>query len=99
MKINENKTIVNVIKEINNKFGKDVLVFPNQTKETIKKIEMIDSGSLLLNKIIGYGGYPKGRLVEIYGPESAGKTTMTLMAIRQLTDKPAVFLDIERAFD
>jgi len=67
----------------------------------IEEIESISSGSLGLDIALGVGGYPKGRVVEIYGPESSGKTTLTLHAIAetQRAGGIAAFIDAEHAFD
>ena len=66
-----------------------------------EKVEAISSGSLTLDNALGVGGYPKGRVIEIYGPESSGKTTLTLHAIAecQKTGGIAAFIDAEHAFD
>ena len=66
-----------------------------------EEIESISSGSLTLDYALGVGGYPKGRVVEIYGPESSGKTTLTLHAIAecQKAGGIAAFIDAEHAFD
>ena len=70
-------------------------------EQTIEKIEAISSGSIGLDIALGVGGYPKGRVVEIYGPESSGKTTLTLHAIAecQKAGGIAAFIDAEHAFD
>ena len=67
----------------------------------VEKIDSISSGSLTLDSALGVGGYPKGRVVEIYGPESSGKTTLTLHAIAecQKAGGIAAFIDAEHAFD
>lgn len=64
-------------------------------------IEVIPSGSFGLDRALGVGGYPRGRIVEIYGPESSGKTTLTLHAIAEVQKKGgiAAFVDAEHAFD
>ena len=69
--------------------------------QTIEKIEAISSGSIGLDIALGVGGYPKGRVIEIYGPESSGKTTLTLHAIAecQKSGGIAAFIDAEHAFD
>jgi len=69
--------------------------------QTIEKIEAISSGSIGLDIALGVGGYPKVRVVEIYGPESSGKTTLTLHAIAecQKAGGIAAFIDAEHAFD
>ncbi|MDB2326224.1 recombinase RecA, partial [Flavobacteriaceae bacterium] len=67
----------------------------------IEEVESISSGSLGLDIALGVGGYPKGRVIEIYGPESSGKTTLTLHAIAECQKQGgiAAFVDAEHAFD
>mgnify|MGYP001225827594 CR=1 FL=1 len=67
----------------------------------IEEVEAISSGSLGLDIALGVGGYPKGRVIEIYGPESSGKTTLTLHAIAECQKQGgiAAFIDAEHAFD
>ena len=69
--------------------------------EHIEKVEVIPTGSISLNAALGVGGYPKGRIIEIYGPESSGKTTLAIHAIAeaQKTGGIAAFIDAEHAFD
>ena len=69
--------------------------------QTVEKVESISSGSIGLDLALGVGGYPKGRVIEIYGPESSGKTTLTLHAIAecQRAGGIAAFIDAEHAFD
>lgn len=64
-------------------------------------IEVIESGSVALDRALGIGGYPKGRIIEVFGPESSGKTTLTLHAIASVQRKGGVaaFIDAEHAFD
>ena len=69
--------------------------------EVVEQVESISSGSISLDIALGIGGYPRGRVIEIYGPESSGKTTLTLHAIAecQKTGGIAAFIDAEHAFD
>ena len=69
--------------------------------EQVEDVDVIPTGSLALNAALGVGGYPKGRIIEIYGPESSGKTTLAIHAIAeaQKAGGIAAFLDAEHAFD
>ena len=69
--------------------------------EAVEEVEAISSGSLSLDIALGVGGYPRGRVIEIYGPESSGKTTLTLHAIAECQKGGgiAAFIDAEHAFD
>ena len=69
--------------------------------DNVKDVEVIPTGSLALNAALGVGGYPKGRIIEIYGPESSGKTTLAIHAIAeaQKAGGIAAFIDAEHAFD
>lgn len=58
--------------------------------EAVEKVDVIPSGSLNLDLALGIGGYPKGRVVEIYGPESSGKTTLAIHAIAECQDRKSV---------
>ena len=70
-------------------------------EETAEEVESIPSGSIGLDHALGIGGYPKGRIIEIYGPESSGKTTLTLHAIAECQKAGGIcaFIDAEHAFD
>ena len=70
-------------------------------EDTAEEIESIPSGSIGLDHALGVGGYPKGRIIEIYGPESSGKTTLTLHAIAECQKLGGIcaFIDAEHAFD
>jgi recombination protein RecA len=71
------------------------------SKKHIKNIDVISTGSISLNTALGIGGVPKGRIVEVYGPESSGKTTLTLHCIAeaQKDNGTAAFIDVEHALD
>jgi len=86
--------------QIDKQFGKGSLMKLGDNKEN-RNIESISSGSLLLDEALGIGGYPKGRVIEIYGPESSGKTTLALHAIAesQKAGGIAAFIDAEHAMD
>ena len=87
------------IKQIEKQFGKGAIM--KLGDEADKKIETINSGSIALDVALGVGGYPKGRIIEIYGPESSGKTTVALHAIAEVQKKGgyAAFIDAEHALD
>ncbi len=70
------------MKQIEKEFGKGAIMLLSDSS-IITDIEVISSGSMLLDDILGIKGFPKGRIIEIYGPESAGKTTLALMALAQ----------------
>ncbi|MEC7453860.1 MAG: recombinase RecA, partial [Bacteroidota bacterium] len=80
-------------------YGKGTVMRMND--EAHEEVEAISSGSLSLDAALGVGGYPRGRVIEIYGPESSGKTTLTLHAIAecQKSGGIAAFIDAEHAFD
>ena len=86
--------------QIDKQFGKGSLMKLGDSRETLD-VEVIPSGSILLDEALGVGGYPKGRIIEIYGPESSGKTTLALQAIAesQRMGGIAAFIDAEHALD
>lgn len=92
-------SISSIASDINKKFGEGSLLSLGDTEAT--SVDVIPSGSLALDRALGTGGYPRGRIVEIFGPESSGKTTLTLHAIAavQARGGTAAFIDAEHAFD
>ncbi|MDQ6596998.1 recombinase RecA [Bacillus salipaludis] len=87
------------LKQIEKQFGKGSIMKMGEQTET--KISTVPSGSLALDTALGVGGYPRGRIIEIYGPESSGKTTVALHAIAEVQAKggQAAFIDAEHALD
>ena len=93
------KTLEQVLKDIEKQFGKGAVM--KLGEHAHQKVEVISSGSITLDTALGIGGYPKGRIIEIYGPESSGKTTFALHAIAeaQKSGGKAAFIDAEHALD
>ncbi|WP_026574919.1 recombinase RecA [Bacillus sp. UNC438CL73TsuS30] len=87
------------LKQIEKQFGKGSIMKMGEQTET--RISTVPSGSLALDTALGVGGYPRGRIIEIYGPESSGKTTVALHAIAEVQAKggQAAFIDAEHALD
>ena len=87
------------IKAIEKEYGKGAIM--DISSENPIKVEAVSSGSLAIDSALGIGGYPKGRIVEVYGPESSGKTTIALHAIAEVqkTGGIAAFIDAENALD
>ena len=87
------------LKQIEKQFGKGSIMKLGESTE--RQIETSSSGSLALDAALGVGGYPRGRIIEIYGPESSGKTTVALHAIAEVQAKggQAAFIDAEHALD
>ncbi len=88
------------LKQVETKYGKGSLM-NLEHHSSLEDVEVIPSGLKSLDNIIGVGGYPLGRIVEIYGPESSGKTTIALLAAAQVQkqNKIAVFIDAEHSLD
>ena len=93
------KVLDAVMQKIEKDFGKGSIMRMNSTE--VNDIPVIPTGSITLDMALGVGGYPKGRVVEIYGPESSGKTTLAIHAIAeaQKAGGIAAFIDAEHAFD
>lgn len=99
-KTNEkDKVLSQVLQDIEKQFGKGAIM--KLGDDTHTEIEVSPSGSLTLDIALGVGGYPKGRIIEIYGPESSGKTTFALHAIAEIQKAGgrAAFIDAEHALD
>ncbi|ATZ17437.1 recombinase A [Williamsoniiplasma luminosum] len=96
----EDEILKDVLKEIEKQFGHGTIMKLGDDDENLK-VEAISSGSFLIDHAIGIGGYPKGRIIEIYGPESSGKTTIALHAIveAQKLNGNAAFIDTEHSLD
>ena len=96
---NKDKLLSDVLNEIEREYGKGSVM--KLGDRAAVDIEPIPSGSLLLDDALGIGGYPKGRIIEIFGPESSGKTTLALHAVAEVQKKGgrAAFIDAENAID
>tara|TARA_B110000971_G_C19940520_1_gene468498 strand:- start:106 stop:1137 length:1032 start_codon:yes stop_codon:yes gene_type:complete len=97
---NKNKALSAALAQIDKQFGKGSIMRMGD-KDVITDIESVSTGSLGLDIALGIGGLPRGRVVEIYGPESSGKTTLTLSVIAQMQKigGTAAFIDAEHALD
>ena len=93
------KALAQVLADIEKQFGKGAIMKLGERGK--KNIDVVSSGSLMLDQALGVGGYPKGRIIEIFGPESSGKTTIALHAIAEVqkTGGKAAFIDAEHALD
>ncbi|AKC77959.1 MULTISPECIES: recombinase RecA [Xanthomonas] len=96
---NKKRALSAALSQIEKQFGKGSVM--RMGDRVIEAVEVIPTGSLMLDIALGIGGLPKGRVVEIYGPESSGKTTLTLQAIAECQKKggTAAFIDAEHALD
>ena len=99
--LNENrqKALDEALKKIERNYGKGSVMKLGEKVDT--QISTVPSGSLALDVALGVGGYPRGRIIEVYGPESSGKTTVALHAIAEVQKKGGVaaFIDAEHALD
>ncbi|KRB08780.1 MULTISPECIES: recombinase RecA [Lysobacter] len=96
---NKKRALTAALSQIDKQFGKGSVM--RMGDRAVEITEVIGTGSLMLDIALGIGGLPKGRVVEIYGPESSGKTTLTLQAIAECQKKggTAAFIDAEHALD
>jgi len=96
---NREAALMQALKSIEKQYGKGSIMKLGEKTDT--KIEVISSGSLALDAALGVGGYPRGRVIEVYGPESSGKTTFALHAIAEVQKMggTAAFIDAEHALD
>ena len=99
VKADKLKALKLTLDKLDKTYGKGTVMKMGDSPD--ESVESISSGSLGLDIALGVGGYPKGRVIEIYGPESSGKTTLTLHAIAECQKKGgiAAFIDAEHAFD
>jgi recombination protein RecA len=97
--INKDKAIEAAMSQIERQFGKGAIM--KLGSGTVIEVPVISTGSLALDKALGIGGLPRGRIVEIYGPESSGKTTLALHGVAEAQKKGgiAAFIDAEHALD
>ena len=98
-KVKKDKALDDVLASLEKQFGKGAVMLLGDNKHA--EVEVSSSGSLSLDLALGVGGYPKGRIIEIYGPESSGKTTFALHAIAEVQKSGgrAAFIDAEHALD
>jgi recombination protein RecA len=89
------------MQQIEKQFGKGSVMKMGDSLKNMATLPVVSTGSLALNLALGVGGFPKGRIVEIYGPEASGKTTVCLHAIAEVQKKGGVaaFVDVEHALD
>ena len=97
--VEKDKALAQVLADIEKQFGKGAIMKLGDQKEM--EVETVSSGSISLDIALGAGGYPKGRIIEIYGPESSGKTTFALHAISEVQKEGgrAAFIDAEHSLD
>jgi recombination protein RecA len=100
MTATQEKALDTAVAEVNKRFGKGTLMALNQSTAS-DPVDVISTGNKEIDRITGIGGVPRGRIVEIFGPESGGKTTLTLQIIAQAQAAGgiAVFIDAENALD
>ena len=100
-KDDRSKALEATLKNVEKQFGKGAIMRLGTDDPLFKGVDVIPTGAISLDIALGIGGYPKGRVVEIYGPESSGKTTLTLHAIAECQRQGGVaaFIDAEHALD
>lgn len=96
---NRQKALDQALKQIEKNFGKGAIMKMGESTDT--QVSTVPSGSLSLDIALGVGGYPRGRIIEVYGPESSGKTTVALHAVAEVQKQGgiAAFIDAENALD
>src|SRR3989337_4215889 len=99
MEDNKSKALAAALAEIEKQFGKGSIM--RMDSQAVPDVQVVSSGSLGLDIALGGGGLPRGRIVEIFGPESSGKTTLALQAVASAQDEGgiAAFIDAEHALD
>src|SRR5713226_6157362 len=92
-----NKNLDLAIQQIAKDYGDGAIMRLGDDK--IVDIDVIPTGNILIDRALGVGGFPRGRVVEVFGPESSGKTTLTVIAQAQKRGGLAAFIDVEHALD
>ncbi|RUA02638.1 MAG: recombinase RecA [Deltaproteobacteria bacterium] len=97
--MNKDRAVESAMSQIERQFGKGAIM--KLGSQPVQKVPVIPTGSLSLDKALGIGGLPRGRVIEIYGPESSGKTTLALHAVAQAQKQGGIvaFIDAEHALD
>ncbi|HDH99161.1 MAG TPA: DNA recombination/repair protein RecA, partial [bacterium] len=95
----EKEDLEKTIEEINRRFGQGTIMKPKEVRPV--EVDVVPTGSISLDMALGVGGVPRGRVVEIYGPESSGKTTLSLHILAEAQKQKGVgaFVDAEHALD
>ena len=95
----QRESVENIVKEIKARFGEGAIMKLGEARKV--NVDVIPTGSLGLDMALGVGGLPRGRIIEIYGPESSGKTTLALHVVAQAQKKGGrvAFVDAEHALD
>ena len=93
------KALQAAMEKIEKSFGKGSIM--KMGDDSVEQVEVIPTGSIALNVALGVGGYPRGRIIEIYGPESSGKTTVALHMVAEVQKRGGIagFIDAEHALD